>query len=73
MGMMKNNLLYHPLCGLHACNVAVTEYNQDGKCKCLGCAGVRCQSCTQYQDLLDEADRNGWLRLERCINCMKQK
>ncbi len=68
-----NNPFYHPMCGLHACNVAASSYNESGGCKCLNCAGVRCHDCGQYKDLLDEADRNNWLRLERCINCMKQK
>jgi hypothetical protein len=72
MGVVDNSF-HHPLCGLHACNVVVSPYNENGECECLGCAGVRCQDCERYKDLLDEADKNNWLRLERCINCMKQK
>ncbi len=72
MGVV-NNPFYHPLCGLHACNVVVSCHNENGNCKCLNCAGVRCQSCQQYKNLLDEADRNDWIKLERCMDCMKQK
>jgi len=63
----------HPLCGLHACNVVISAYNNQGLCKCLGCIGNVCQICQQYQDLLDEANKNNQIKLERCIACMKQK
>ena len=69
----KNNSSFHPLCGLHSANVVASQYNKNGECKCLSCAGVWCQHCAQYKDLLDEANKNDWLKLERCINCMRQK
>lgn len=72
MGVV-NDLFYHPMCGLHACNVVVSSYNKNGDCKCLGCAGLRCHDCVQYKSLLDEANNKNQLRLERCINCMNQK
>lgn len=60
-------------CGLHAAHVVISTYNNDGKCKCLNCSGVRCQHCQQYKDLLDEADRNDQIKLERCISCLHEK
>ena len=63
----------NPLCGLHASNVVVSDYNNNGLCRCLGCVGNFCQVCQQYKDLLDEADKNNQIKLERCIACMKQK
>lgn len=73
MTAKNNNHFYHPLCGLHSANVVVSEHNENGECKCLSCAGVCCQSCQQYKNLLDEANKNDWIKLERCMNCMKQK
>ena len=63
----------NPLCGLHACNVVISDHNNQGQCKCLGCVGNFCQVCQQYKDLLDEANKNNQIKLERCIACMKQK
>lgn len=60
-------------CGLHAAHVVISEHNNNGECKCLGCAGCGCQSCQQYKDLLDESDRKNQLKLERCISCLNQK
>ena len=60
-------------CGLHAAHVVISKYNKNGECRCLGCPGCACQSCTQYKDLLDEADRKNQLRLERCMDCLKQR
>ena len=62
-----------PMCGLHAANVVVSGYNENGTCKCLKCPGLNCHKCEQYKKLLKEADDKMWLRLERCISCMKQK
>lgn len=61
------------LCGLHASNVVISEHNNNGACRCLGCVGISCQNCQQYQNLLDEADKNNQIKLERCIACMRQK
>ncbi len=65
----------NPMCGLHGCNVVISDYNKDGKCQCLKCQPytMHCQQCEEYKRLLKEADINQWLRLERCISCMKQK
>ena len=60
-------------CGLHSAHVVISEHNNNGECKCLGCAGCGCQHCQQYKDLLDEAERLDQLRLERCISCLNQK
>ena len=60
-------------CGLHAAHVVISEHNNNGECKCLGCAGCGCHNCQQYKDLLDEANRKDQLRLERCISCLNQK
>ena len=63
----------HPFCGLYACNVSLSEHNKNGTCKCLKCMGLHCQGCQQYMDLMDEANKNDWIKLERCISCQKQK
>ena len=73
MTAKENSPFYQPLCGLHSANVVVSAYNENGECKCLSCVGCWCKNCQQYKDLLDEANRNDWLRLERCINCMNQR
>ena len=52
-------------CGLHAAHVVISAHNNDGKCKCLNCSGVRCQHCQQ--------DRNDQIKLERCISCLHEK
>ena len=74
--MAKQNMakiFISKICGLHASTVVVSEYNNNGECKCLNCPGVYCQSCQQYQDLLDESDKKNQLKLERCTNCLKQR
>ena len=72
---MDNNAHFHPMCGLHGVNVVVSEYNENGECKCLKCLSsiMWCQNCTQYKKLLQEADDKNQLRLERCIACMNQR
>ncbi len=60
-------------CGFQAAHVVISEHNNNGECKCLGCAGCGCQSCQQYKDLLDESNRKDQLKLERCISCLNQK
>ena len=61
------------LCGLYGCHVVQSDYNENGNCKCLSCSGLWCQDCTKYKNLLDEANKNDWIKMERCINCQKQK
>ena len=61
------------LFGLFGCHVSQSEHNNQGKCRCLSCAGLRCQDCQQYKNLRDEADKKDWIKLERCISCQKQK
>ena len=68
--MAENNKKF---CGLQAAHVVISEHNNNGECKCLGCAGCGCHNCQQYKDLLDEANRKDQLRLERCISCLNQK
>ena len=66
----------HPLCGLHACNVVISEYNENGKCKCLKCMGLgsRCHDCEQYKSLVEESYKNNESSyLERCLNCQRQR
>jgi len=60
-------------CGLFGCHVVQSEHNKNGTCKCLKCMGLCCENCQQYKDLRDEADKNDWVKLERCISCQKQK
>ena len=73
--MMRGNPYFHPMCGLHAANVVVSEYNKNGECPCLNCnpCTMHCQQCSHYKDLLKEADEKDQIRLERCIACMKQR
>ena len=71
--MEKNNPYFHPMCGLHAVNVVVSEHNENGNCRCLKCPGLNCQNCEQYKQLLKEADDKNQLRLERCLACMNQR
>lgn len=61
------------LCGYHAANVVISEYNENGECKCLGCAGCRCQTCEQRTKLIQESWEKNEVRLERCMACLKQK
>ena len=60
-------------CGLHGAHVVVSEYNKNGKCKCLSCPGFVCVRCKKYQDLVVESVRLDQVKLERCINCIKQR
>lgn len=39
------------LCGLWHAHTAVSDYNDWGKCSCLGCFGNSCQSCKTYKEL----------------------
>ena len=59
-------------CGLQGAHVVMSEHNNNGQCKCLDCVGAGCQSCQQYKNLLDEANRKDQIKLERCINCLHQ-
>ena len=65
--------VYDPICGFHAANVVVSKYNENGECPCLKCnpCTVHCKECEQYKKLLKEADEKQWLRLERCVSCLK--
>lgn len=60
-------------CGLYGAHVIVSNYNNNGECICLSCLGHHCSNCQHYSDLVDESVRLDQLRLERCINCQKQK
>ena len=64
----------HPLCGLYACNVVISEYNENGKCRCLKCPGCGCQYCDQYKKLLEESFYSeNLVAMQRCLNCQKQQ
>lgn len=65
--------IYKPMCGLHGVNVVLSEYNENGKCRCINCNPCMCQQCSRYKELLDESDALNQLKLERCISCMRQK
>ena len=60
-------------CGFQGAHVIISEYNNNGKCDCLGCPGLACQTCKKYKELREESERENQLRLERCINCIKQR
>ena len=60
-------------CGFQGANVVASEYNNNGECECLGCPGCACQSCKKYKELLQESMKQEQLRLERCVNCIKQR
>ena len=61
------------LCGFQGAHVVVSEYNNNGECACLGCPGCNCPDCEHYKDLLHESAQLEQMRLERCINCIKQR
>ena len=74
------NFVYvnHPFCAFMACNVVVSEYNNNGTCKCLSChpGTVRCNDgCTWYNQLMQERwdDETATCFDNRCIRCMKQQ
>ena len=60
-------------CGFQGAHVVASEYNDDGECICLFCLGNICSRCKHYRNLVDESNRLGQIRLERCINCIKQR
>ena len=69
---MKNNN-DKKFCGFQGAHVVASEYNNNGACECLGCPGCACQSCRKYKELLRESMKQEQLRLERCVNCIKQR
>jgi hypothetical protein len=71
--MSYNNSCYRPMCGLHGVNVVVSTYNQNGMCRCINCNPRACQSCARYKEILQELDRTNKQKLERCVECMRQK
>ena len=55
------NFVYvnHPFCAFMACNVVVSEYNNNGTCKCLSCPSTihYCNNgCSYLQQLMNERE-----------------
>ena len=65
---MANNSFKLPYCPLYATNVVISEYNENGQCKCLSCSpfGMLCKTC-EYRDKL-VAERTSMIT-NRCIQC----
>lgn len=71
--MSKGKKSEKRFCGFQSAHVVVSEYNKNGQCKCLSCPIGACSRCQHYRDLVDESVRLDQVRLERCINCVKQR
>ncbi len=56
-------------CGFFGAHVCISEYNDYGKCGCLGCMGLDCQYCKNYALLLDKLS----VEKLKCQNCMNYK
>lgn len=57
-------------CGLFRAHVNVSEYNHDGNCACLSCAGQSCQSCPTFDALRSEFFTAVEQKIHiRCVAC----
>ena len=61
-----------PYCPQYSSNVVISEYNENGKCKCLSCTpfATWCQTC-EWRDKL-VAERTSMIN-NKCMQCIQQK
>ena len=61
-----------PYCPQYGSNVVISEYNENGKCKCLSCGMVSgsCYNCSYRDKLVGE--RVSMIE-NRCMQCIRQK
>ncbi len=69
----KNNISFEEkkMCGLWHAHVALSEYNDFGKCDCLDCFGGGCHNCRTYLRLSREVlEINELSEKTRCDKCL---